>query len=71
MKPEVEKQIKGVLRKQKKLVMLAVDPVERSQVYGAWAGFLAGMKLTGLISNNEYHQLYDELVGSQNRRLLA
>lgn len=71
MTQEAEKQIRGVLRRQKKLAMLTVDPAERAEVYGAWAGFLGGMKLTGVITNKEYHQLYDEMVNSQGRKLLA
>lgn len=71
MTQETEKQIRSVLRKQKKLAMLANEPAERLQIYGMWAGFLAGMKLTGAITNKDYHQLYDEMVNSRNRRLLA
>lgn len=71
MTVESERQISGVLRKQKKLAMLAIDPIEKAEIYGAWAGFLAGMKLTGAITNEEYHKLYDEMVNTQNRKILA
>lgn len=71
MTAEVEKQIHLVLRRQKKLAMLATDPMERAQVYGMWAGFLGGMKLSGNITNIEYNQLYDEMINSQSRKLLA
>lgn len=71
MTAEVEKQISNVLRKQKKLAMLATDSIKRAEVYGAWAGFLGGMKITGNITNDEYQQLYDEMINSQDRKLLA
>lgn len=71
MTTEVEKQISNVLRKQKKLAMLAIDPIERAEVYGAWAGFLGGLKFTKVITKEEYQQLYEEMVNSQDRKLLA
>lgn len=71
MTEDVERQLREVLRKQKKLAMKARGDIEKAEVYGAWAGFLGGMKLTGAITNKEYNQLYDEMVNSKNRKLLA
>lgn len=71
MTVEVERQLNGILKKQKKLAMTTHDPVERAQVYGGWAGFLAGMKLTGAITQNEYNKFYNEMMASENRKLLA
>ena len=66
MTAEVERQLRKVLRKQKKLAMMQVDPIKKAQIYGTWAGFLGGMKLVGVITNKEYHKLYDQMVKTQN-----
>lgn len=71
MTQESKKQIEMVMKRQKKLAMLAIDPSERSQIYGVWAGFLGGMKLTGAITNKEYQKLYDEMVSLIDKKLLA
>lgn len=71
MTTETKKQIDRILKKQKKLAMTFHNPVERAEIYGAWSGFLAGMRLTGAISRKEYQSYYNEMVDSENRRILA
>lgn len=68
MTKQIEKQIKGVLKRQKKLAILSIDPIERAEIYGAWAGFLGGMKLAGVITKKEYDLLYEEMINSQNTK---
>lgn len=70
MTAEVEKQIRNILRKQRKLAMLAVNPIEKAEIYGAWAGFLGGMKLAGVITKKEYDVFYDELESSRNIKVV-
>lgn len=56
------KQIKGLIKKQKKLIRLASTDYERAVAYGVWSGFLSGMWLTGAITEDEYDCLYAEMV---------
>lgn len=55
-------QIRGFVEKQKKIVKSAKTPEERSEAFGFWCGFLNGMRMTGVISMEEYKKLYREMM---------
>lgn len=58
----MKEQIKGILRKQEKLIRLAETSDKKAEYLGFWAGFLNGLKITNAITNEEYKILYDNAV---------
>lgn len=55
-------QIEGFIKKQKRLVKLAKTEEERAEAFGFWAGFLNGMRMTGVISKEKYENMYREMI---------
>lgn len=58
----IPNQIEGFVKKQKKLVKMAKNAEERAEAFGFWAGFLNGMRMTGVISKEKYEELYKEML---------
>lgn len=58
----MKEQIKGILRKQEKLIRLVETSDKKAEYLGFWAGFLNGLKITNAITNEEYKTLYDNVV---------
>lgn len=58
----IPSQIEGFIEKQKKLVKTAKNEEERAEAFGFWAGFLNGMRMTGVISREDYKRLYREML---------
>ena len=58
---EVNKQqMDHFLKKMKKEAIRAVAGEEQAKVYGFWMGFINAMKMTGVISKEEYDYYYNE-----------
>ena len=55
-------QIDGFIKKQKQLVRCAKTSKERAEAFGFWAGFLNGMRMTGVLDKEEYNRLYKEMI---------
>ena len=58
---EKEKQIRGWIQKQKRLISEAPDQTSRDYIAMMWLGFLNGMRITNAITWAEYNGLYDEI----------
>lgn len=67
MADETKKQLDRILQKQKKLLRNTKSQDEQAIVCGTWSGFLAGMKLTGAIAQDEYNRYYNELLSTVQR----
>lgn len=55
------RQIKGIIRAQKRAIRCARTNMERAEAFGIWGGFLTGLRMTGAITKEEYEELYFEM----------
>lgn len=55
------RQIEGFVHKQKKIISSARTKGEKIGAFGFWAGFLNGLKMTGVITYEKYGSLFKEL----------
>lgn len=57
-----KRQLEGLVRKQKKIARIAKSGQERAEAFGFWAGFINGLKMTGAITQEEYIELYEDMI---------
>lgn len=55
------RQVEGFTSKQKKIIDSAKTPTERAEAFGLWAGFITGLRITKVITQEEYKELLTEL----------
>lgn len=57
----MNRQIKGFVNKQKRIIKSAKTETEKAKAFGLWAGFITGLKMTRAINQDEYEALFAEL----------
>lgn len=57
-----EKQLRAWIQKQKRLISEALDQKDRDYIAMMWQGFLNGLRLTNVITWQEYQELSREIV---------
>lgn len=60
------RQLDGLIKKQKEVILSATTEFERAEAYGFWSGFLNGLKMTGAITKDEYRNLFKDMVEFKN-----
>ena len=60
-KMSIEKQLKKLMNKQKKLISQADTEEERAELIGFAVGFLNGMRMSKVITNEQYVEEYAKL----------
>ena len=61
LKHHIEKQLKKLMNKQKKLISQADTEEERAELIGFAVGFLNGMRMSKAITNEQYTEEYTKL----------
>ena len=56
-----DKQLRAFVQKQKNLICEAENEREESIAYAMWATFINGLRMLGVISNEEYQSLFSEI----------
>jgi predicted RNA polymerase sigma factor len=57
-----ERQFKVMILKQKELVLNTTSEHDRAVAIGMWAGFLNGLRMVNVITQEKYNQAYNELL---------
>lgn len=57
----IEKQLKKIMNKQKKLISEANTEEEKAELIGFAVGFLNGMRMSKVITNEQYIEEYAKL----------